>query len=161
MMKFTNIIYIIVLLFSCSEPPIQLSKDALNQSFIITESTSITFKDIISKYPNQNIVIDVWATWCRDCIEGLPELKALQKAHPEAAYVFLSVDKKQEVWKKGIKHYDVKGDHYFFPNGWKGAFTDFIDLDWIPRYMVVDAQGNIKLFKVIKADDQKLQDILK
>ena len=41
-------------------------------------------------------------------------------------------------------------------SGWKGAFGTFLDLDWIPRYMVIDKQGNIKLFKATKATDIKI-----
>ena len=26
-------------------------------------------------------------------------------------------------------------------SGWKGAMGTFLDLDWIPRYMIIDKQG--------------------
>ena len=35
----------------------------------------------------------------------------------------------------------------------KGEFGQSIDLDWIPRYILVDADGNIALKKAIVADD--------
>ena len=41
-------------------------------------------------------------------------------------------------------------------SGWEGDFATFVDLDWIPRYMVVDADGTIELFKAIKMDDKEL-----
>jgi hypothetical protein len=36
------------------------------------------------------------------------------------------------------------------------ASNQSINLDWIPRYMVVDRKGKIALYKVIEADDEKL-----
>ena len=41
-------------------------------------------------------------------------------------------------------------------SGWKGPFGEFLDLDWIPRYLVIDKQGNIKLFKATKAKDKNI-----
>jgi hypothetical protein len=38
----------------------------------------------------------------------------------------------------------------------KGALGKAIDLNWIPRYMVVGKNGTIKLYNAIKADDKKI-----
>ena len=38
----------------------------------------------------------------------------------------------------------------------KTLFGKSIDLNWIPRYMVVDKTGKIALYNVIEADDEKL-----
>lgn len=36
-----------------------------------------------------------------------------------------------------------------------------MDLDWIPRYMILDHTGAIKLFRAIKADDKEILNYLK
>ena len=46
-------------------------------------------------------------------------------------------------------------------SGWKGAMGTFLDLDWIPRYMIIDKQGAIKVFKAIKTSDITLLNNLK
>jgi hypothetical protein len=46
-------------------------------------------------------------------------------------------------------------------DGMKGIFGKSIDLNWIPRYMVVDKKGKIALFRAIEADDTKLIETLK
>jgi hypothetical protein len=91
----------------------------------------------------------------------LPGVKALQAKYPEVDFVFLSLDKKQKAWKKGINRLEIKGDHYFMQSGWKGAMGTFLDLDWIPRYMIIDKQGKIKVFKAIKTSDKTLLNNLK
>ena len=156
--------YLIILLisfFSCNtESPTQFSAAALNDTFVTLEGDSITFKDILETHKGKTLLIDVWASWCGDCIKGMPKVKDLQKEYKDVSYIFLSLDKTQKAWKKGIGKYDVEGANYFVKSGWDGAFAKFIDLDWIPRYMIVDAKGNIKLFEAVKADDIRIKENL-
>jgi len=151
-----------LIVFSCNaQRPTTFSEDALNDTFITLDDETVTFKNILETHKNTTVVIDIWASWCKDCIGGMPKVKALQKEHENVTYIFLSLDKNQKAWKRGIEKYNIIGEHYFMQSGWKGPFGTFVDLDWIPRYMVVDKQGNIKLFKAVEADDKNIKDILK
>ena len=151
-----------MIVFSCNaQRPTTFSEDALNDTFITLDDETVTFKNILETHKNTTVVIDIWASWCKDCIGGMPKVKALQKEHENVTYIFLSLDKNQKAWKRGIEKYNIIGEHYFMQSGWKGPFGTFVDLDWIPRYMVVDKQGNIKLFKAVEADDKNIKDILK
>lgn len=156
--------YLLVLLisfFSCNtETPTQFSEGALNDTFVTLDGNSIAFKDILETHKGKTLVIDVWASWCGDCIKGMPKVKVLQKEYKNATYIFLSLDRTQEAWKKGIKKYNVEGENYYMQSGWEGPFGEFVDLDWIPRYIVVDGDGNIKLFKAIEADDKQIKQYL-
>jgi thiol-disulfide isomerase/thioredoxin len=161
MKKMTYLLVLVISFFSCNtEVPTQFSEEALNDTFITLEGKSIAFKEILETHKNQTLVIDIWASWCRDCIKGMPKVKALQKEYSDVVYVYLSLDKSEQAWKKGIKKYGVKGEHYFMQSGWNGDFAEFVDLDWIPRYMVIDKTGTIKLFKAIKADDKRIKENL-
>ena len=131
-------------------------KEGLENVMVNKENEAITFAEILKKYEGKTIVIDVWASWCSDCIKGMPKVKALQEKYPDATYLFISMDKTYEAWLKGIEKYEVKGEHYLTSDGMKGVFGKSINLDWIPRYMVVDKTGKIALYKVIEADDEKL-----
>ncbi|WP_421150051.1 TlpA family protein disulfide reductase [Seonamhaeicola sp. NFXS20] len=157
------LLILLISLFSCNteKTPTQFSEAALNDTFITLEGNEVSFKSILEKNKGKTIVIDVWASWCGDCLKGMPKVKELQAAHKDVVYVFLSLDKTQDAWKKGIKKYDVVGDHYFMKSGWKGPFGSFIKLDWIPRYMMVNEAGEIVVFKVIEANDEKLIEALK
>ena len=162
MKKLSYVLIVCLLIFSCEaqEAPTQFSDQALNDTFITLDGQHITFNTIIEQYKGKKILIDVWASWCGDCIKGMPKVKALQKDYKDVVYIFLSLDKNLESWKKGIKRYGVAGEHYYMRSGWKGDFGDFLDLDWIPRYVVVDSDGKIKLFKAVKADDDQLIEAL-
>jgi thiol-disulfide isomerase/thioredoxin len=131
-------------------------KEGLENIMVTTENKPITFAEILKKYEGKTIVIDVWASWCSDCVKGMPKVKELQEKNPEVTFLFISMDKSYESWLKGIEKYEVKGEHYLTADGMKGVFGNSIDLDWIPRYMVVNKKGKIALYKVIEADDEKL-----
>ena len=163
MKKIIYLVFICLCLINCeAQPePTQFSDEALNDVFVDLNGESVTFQKILESHKGKTILIDVWASWCRDCIVGLPDLKALQNEHTDVTYLFLSMDKTQKSWKNSIKKYEITGEHYFMPSGWDGAFSDFVDLDWVPRYMVIDANSNITLFRAIKASDPKIKEHLK
>jgi len=162
MKKINFLLVVLFTVFSCNtEIPTQFSEEALNDTFISLDGNNIVFKDILQTYIGKTIVIDVWASWCKDCIKGLPKVKALQSEFKDVVYVFLSLDRSEKAWKNGVKKYNVNGSHYFMPSGWDGAFGDFVNLNWIPRYMVINKAGNIELFKATKADDNKLIEAIK
>jgi hypothetical protein len=91
----------------------------------------------------------------------MPTVKELQDEFPDVEFLFLSEDRNIASWKRGIQKYQVKGNHYFMEKGPKGDFAKFLNSNWIPRYMVVDSQGNIKLFKATKATDKAIKESLK
>jgi thiol-disulfide isomerase/thioredoxin len=141
--------------------PVQFSEAALSAIFINYEGEKENLKSILETYKGKTVLIDIWASWCRDCIVGLPDLKVLQGQYTDVTYLFLSMDKTQESWKNSIKKYGINGEHYFMPSGWDGPFSEFVDLDWVPRYMIIDGESTIKLFRAIKANDSKIKAHLK
>ncbi len=158
------LIAVFFLVASCSvaQDKENFSEKALNDIMISQEGTKVSFSEIINTYKGKKVVIDVWASWCGDCVKGMPKVKKLQEEYStDVVYLFLSLDKTESSWKKGIERYDVVGEHFFISSGWKGDFCSSIDLDWIPRYMVVNEQGKITLFKATKATDKRIIKALK
>ena len=158
-----NYLFILLIsLFSCNtETAERFSEEALNDAFETLEGETLQFKDILKAHKGKTILIDVWASWCGDCLRGMPKVKELQEKHKDVSYVFLSLDRGQEAWKRGIAKYDVRGDHYYMLSGRKGPFASFTNLDWIPRYMVIDPKGKIKVFRAVEADDNAILKALK
>ncbi len=160
-----KIIFVLVLSISflgCkTESPTQFSQAALNDTFTSLEGESITLKTILKQYKGKTVLVDIWASWCGDCIKGMPKVKALQKEYTDIVYLFFSLDRGEDAWKRGIKKYEVVGEHYYMQNGKKCPFADFVNISWIPRYMLIDKAGEIVVFNVIEADDEKLLKALK
>ena len=158
---FSLVLFVTTLLSCQNRVETEFSEAALNDEFTTLNGDSILFKTILENHKGNTVFIDVWASWCKDCLESLPSVKALQAKHSEVDFVYLSLDKTQKAWKKGVDRLEIKGDHYLMQSGWKGAMGTFLDLDWIPRYMIIDKQGTIKVFNAIKTSDITLLNNLK
>ena len=164
MKKILLILSIVMTTISCTNAQEkQFSEEALNGQITNLEGTEIAFRDIIEKHKGKTILIEVWASWCSDCVKAMPKLKEIQKENPDVDYVFISMDKSFEKWNEGIKKHEVEGDHYWVNDekGMKGSFGQSIDLDWIPRYIVVNKEGSIDLYRAIEKDFDKITKALK
>ncbi len=152
--------FFLLVLIGC-DTPTQFSHQSIQEKFTNIRLEEQTFESILTKHNGKKILINIWASWCQDCLVGLPDLIKLQNEAPEVVYIFLSLDKTLPRWKKAIERYQIKGDHYFMTHGKHGAFAEFINLWWIPRYMIVDETGEIILFKATKITDKKIIKALK
>ena len=161
-MKKLVVLFIALITFSCSNAQKSaFSKEALVETLLAADGSQIAFQDIIKKHEGKTIVIEVWASWCGDCVKAMPKLKELQANNPDVAYVFISMDKTVDKWKSGIEKHELKGDQFMANDQMKGVFAKAIDLDWIPRYIILDKTGKIVLYRAIETDFDKINETLK
>jgi len=90
----------------------------------------------------------------------MPKIKELQATHPEVAYMFISLDKTADKWKAGIEKYNLSGVHFMANDQMNGVFGKAVDLDWIPRYLIVDKTGKIVLYRAIESDFSQINSTL-
>lgn len=129
-MKQLALVVIAFITFSCSQAQkTSFSKEALSEKLLATDESQVTFKNILKKYKGKTLVIEVWASWCGDCVKAMPQLKELQANNPDVSYLFLSADKTAEKWKAGIEKHELKGDHFMMNDGMKGLLEK--QLIWI------------------------------
>ena len=161
-MKRIHLIYVLFIsLISCNtQSPAYFTEKALADTFIGLDAEVKSLQTLLDERKGKTFVINVWASWCSDCIKGIPDLKALQAEFSEVEFLFLSEDRSIASWKNALKRYALYGDHYFMPEGNDGPFAKFLNSNWIPRYMVIDPEGKIKVFKVKKVTDPILKQAL-
>jgi thiol-disulfide isomerase/thioredoxin len=146
---------------SCNAQDKQFSKKALSTNLLTTDcKTNILFSDIIKEHQGETFVIEIWASWCGDCVKAMPSSKNLQSKNPDIDFVFISMDKTSEKWLEGIEKHEINGDHYMATDGMKGLFGQAMDVDWIPRYIIVDKNGKVVLYKAIETEFDKIQKVL-
>lgn len=159
-----NITFLIIafITFSCSQAQkTEFSKAALSETLLDTNGKQVKFQDILKKQKGKVTVIEVWASWCGDCVKAMPKLKELQANNPKVSYVFISMDKTADKWKDGIEKHQLSGLQYMANDGMKGNFGKAIDLDWIPRYIIIDKKGQIVVYRAIETDFDKINETLK
>jgi len=136
----------------------KFSEEALAQKVITENGKSISIKEIFENHKGKVFILDLWAGWCPDCINALPKAKELEKNNPNVAFVFLSLDRSKEGFHKSIEKYKMSGEeNYWLEEGWKNNFTNYVDLNWIPRYMVIDQKGDIAKYYAVTPDDPDIQ----
>lgn len=113
------------------------------------EKTSLA--DLKGKY----VYIDVWATWCGPCKAEIPSLKKVEKDYHDKniAFVSMSIDddrshggsweKANEDWKKMVSEKELGGIQLFAPKGWQTEFVKEYRINGIPRFILIDPEGNI------------------
>ena len=151
-----NVILIIIAIITVSCNSHKFSDKALSTTLLSLDGNQITFQEILKKHAGKNVLIEVWASWCGDCVKNMPNLKKLQANHPNVDYLFLSMDKTPDKWKTGIEKHELLGDHFMANDQMKGVFGKAIDLDWIPRYIIIDKTGKIVLYRAIETDFVKI-----
>lgn len=93
------------------------------------------------------VYVDVWATWCGPCIREIPALKQLESDYhgKNIKFVSMSIDPREDFdkWQKMVKEKDLKGIQIFADNDWKSEFVQEYNIKGIPRFILIDENGNI------------------
>ena len=160
-MKKIIALFVALASFSCSKAQKkEFSNESLTEKVIDLNGSEVSFQSVLDKYKGKTVVLEFWASWCGDCVKAMPKIKELQKNNPDVVYVFFSCDKTFDKWKEGIEKHELKGNHYLVKDGQKGSFGKSLDLDWIPRYIIVDKKSKISLYRAIETDFELIQKTL-
>jgi thiol-disulfide isomerase/thioredoxin len=132
--------------------------------FDLTISDTISLMDILKKNHAKKLVyVDIWATWCGPCIENfsyVPKLKEKFKDF-DVDFVYLAVSSDKDAWLKIIKKYNLEGSHYFLGPKQHKELKTIIPYSLIPRYFIIDKNGNVLIPDAKMPSDPDLIDQLK
>ena len=94
----------------------------------------------------KNVYIDVWATWCGPCRRELPHLEKLEAKYGDKGglvFASISIDENEEAWEKMVVEKEMKGLQLLAANAWDSDICKQYQINGIPRFILVDRQGNI------------------
>jgi len=106
--------------------------------FIGFNKKTYTLKDFKGKY----IYIDVWASWCSPCIKEIPHLQQLEKKFSKKInFVSIAWNDSSKNWNNFVKSKNLKGFQLYGEKN--SAFFKFFNIESIPRFILLDKEGNI------------------
>ncbi|WP_431294421.1 TlpA family protein disulfide reductase [Pedobacter sp. P26] len=135
-----TVVFIFSIQFTFAQTKIDLKNwDMTKYKFINKEGNNVSISDFKGKY----VFVDVWASWCRPCINKFPEydsLKVLLK-DKNIVCIQISIDAQERRWRNGMGFNGRITDQWFI-NG-DTAFPDDLDIAYIPRYILINRKGRL------------------
>lgn len=145
MNRIKNILYVFVLLiaFGFAEKPLEDGATFVDAKK--KDGKDKNFKDIIKEFEGKVVYVDFWASWCGPCRQEFPSAKKVHQdlKGKEVVFLYISFDRNEEDWKKGISKLGLNGYHLYPTDSQKQEIVDKFQVTGIPRYMLVDKKGKI------------------
>ena len=124
-------------------------------------------KKSLDSFKGKYVYIDVWATWCRPCIREIPFLQSLEKEYHTKNIEFVSIstdearrsggswEAAEKKWRNFVKEKQMSGVQL-----WSGEdfnFQQAYQINAIPRFILIDPDGNIVAANAPRPSDPKLK----
>ncbi|WMI67417.1 TlpA disulfide reductase family protein [Mangrovimonas sp. YM274] len=152
----------------------QGSPSPVFENFENHKGGTTSLSDLKGKY----VYVDVWATWCGPCKAEIPHLKRIEEEYQDKniQFVSISVDDgrgfkgdtpeaaaaaAKEGWKQMVSEKELGGIQLLADKGWKSDFVQNYKINGIPRFILIDPQGNIVTPDAPRPSSSGLVELLK
>ena len=113
----------------------------------------------LSDYLGNYVVLDFWASWCRDCRAEMPAVKSLYSVYAPKGVEFLGVSFDNDL--DALINYGVENEIKWMQVcnliKWKeNPISEAYDLHWIPTMFLIDPEGKVAGIAFTAAEMEKL-----
>jgi thiol-disulfide isomerase/thioredoxin len=124
------------------EPKKQRDKNEL----VLTDTNGKEFG--LSDLKGKVVYLDIWASWCGPCRKEFPHSKELynklsDKQKKKIVFLFVSIDDTADAWKRALEQLQLPGEHGHSSGGWQARIVNYFRVQSIPRYILIDKNGEI------------------
>ncbi|WP_397446306.1 TlpA family protein disulfide reductase [Polaribacter sp. R77954] len=135
------------------------------ENYTNVKGGKLSLDDFKGKY----VYIDVWATWCGPCIQQIPYLKNIEKEYhnKNIAFVSISTDESrrnggsweaaEQKWRDFVKKRELGGVQLW--SGQDYSFQQAYQINSIPRFILIDPEGNIVEANAPRPSDPQLKSL--
>lgn len=114
---------------------------AADKEFILADLKGHTHS--LSNYKGKVVLVNFWASWCRPCVEEMPDLTRLKKLLADQPFEILALNTGESKYK--VKHF-VKRINFDLPvllDSSSKIFNNW-DIKILPTSFLIDANGHVR-----------------
>ena len=120
-------------------------------------------KTSLESLKGKYVYVDVWATWCGPCLQEVPFLQKVEEQYrgKNIEFVSISVDniKDQEKWSNLVNTKHLGGIQLLADKDLSSDFIKQYGILAIPRFILIDPNGNIVNHDAPRPSDSSLIDL--
>ncbi|HEY8400756.1 MAG TPA: TlpA disulfide reductase family protein [Cytophagaceae bacterium] len=118
----------------------------------VQAAPSFTLTDIngnkvsLSDFKGKVVYLDFWASWCAPCLLEINKSKNLKQKYADnnnVVFLYVSIDKDLAAWKNMVSKKNIQGVHLNSKDGKEEDILTKYNLVSIPKFVLIDKQGNI------------------
>ncbi len=114
-----------------------------------TDVSQMDFDDllniIVTKHAGKTIYLDIWGTWCTNCIYQFSFSDDLHRSvnKDKVAFVYFAVRSDENLWLKRIEKSNLTGDHYFLSDDQYNRMSKRWKTPGLPQYVIIGPDGRV------------------
>lgn len=101
----------------------------------------------LNQYPGKYILLDFWGTWCKPCINFIPELKKIYADYPHDKFALVSIayDSDPKAVEEFTKKENMDWEHVFVSQNLqdKNSIIEKLKISSYPTTILIDPEGKI------------------
>lgn len=128
----------------------QMPVDSLSIGQVMTLSLkdSLGQSTPVSDFKGKFVLVEVWASWCRPCIQAMPNIIQAQRMFKDDfVCCAVTIDKSESLWQESIKTFSLQELQHFKGTDDEGQILPEIDRlipdRTIPRNYLLNREGKI------------------
>lgn len=122
----------------------------------LTDINGVNIK--LNDFKDSLIYIDIWANWCKPCIEEIPSLIQLQKKFKDdkIKFITIAIESEKDKIAKLIESYDLKSINIFDKEKEK-KIKEIFQISGLPRYLLINKNGIIYDISAKRPSNKELE----
>jgi thiol-disulfide isomerase/thioredoxin len=117
----------------------------LENAFVGSYDVDVILDQILEENKGNIIYMDIWATWCKPCLEEFKLSRAFKSnfSNDEITYMYVAAQSQEKAWRAMVNKFKLEGTHLLLNDTQFEAFTKRYEIGYFPSYYIIDQKGSV------------------
>lgn len=124
---------------------LEIKNQDLSDNVVLISTGQEKPLEVLSRFKNQVLLLDFWASWCSPCIYGIPHTKKLAEHYKdsEVSVVYIGYDDQESNLINAIKKHQMDGIHIILDKAETVSWRKEFSIRGIPTYVLINKEGEV------------------